>query len=291
VLAIVVDLCGFPIALPFFVRLYRSEETCSPGAFRTRHEMLLEGLHWLKEWVSLPIELIADGAYFNHSVIVPLRQMKIPFCGRLRRDAALYSDPLKVDLHRKGRPPKYGPRLPSLPQMSRSGGWRFQQVHVYRKNVSVKFKVIDAWWPACSQKIRLVIIRNVVGRPRVTFLATTDLERSAKEVIEWYARRWSIEQLFSDLKLHLGLDSAEVRRPQSVVRHAWFTLACATWIQVWHYRRNAESTVHRSLCAKLRQLRSSLLEQVLFAHTARMPGLPRNSNPIADLFARALTAA
>jgi hypothetical protein len=47
VLAAVVDLGRIPIALPFFVRLYRSEESCRPGEFRTRHEFVLEGLQAL----------------------------------------------------------------------------------------------------------------------------------------------------------------------------------------------------------------------------------------------------
>jgi len=301
VLALVVDVWNMPVALPFFVRLYRSETSCPPEEFRTRHDFLLEGLQALRSWTSLPISLVADGAYFNASVIRPLRRMRIPFFSRLRRDATLRGDPLARDPHRKGRRPKYGHRLPSLPAMARSGGqWEIIQAHIYRKDVTLRVETIDAWWPTCGQKIRLVIVRSVHGRKRVTFLATTDLTCSAPEIIECYARRWTIEQLFSDVKLHLGLDSAEVRKPRSVFRHALFACACATWIQVWHYRREAKALRHkvspashspRSLCAKLLLLRGVLIDQVLFSKRLRASRSRRNASPLADLFAHALTAA
>jgi hypothetical protein len=300
VLALVVDVGRIPVALPFFIRLYRPEKSCSSGEFRTRHQFVLEGLKAVKEWTALPISLVADGAYFNASLIQPLRALRIDLTSRLRKDATLRADPPRSDAHRKGRRPKYGHRLPSLPAIARSGGWNLLRVHIYRTDVTLRVKVIDAWWPTCGEKIRLVIVRRVHGRKGVTFLASTNLTLSPVAIIERFARRWTIEQLFSDVKLHLGLDSAEVRKPRSVFRHALFTFACATWIHVWHYRRERKALLHRarahgrapvSLRAKLRQLRGVLIDQVLFSKRLRATRSRRNASPVADLFAHALTAA
>jgi hypothetical protein len=300
VLALVVDIGRIPVALPFFVRLYRVEKSCGPGEFRTRHQFVLEGLKALREWTSLPISLVGDGAYFNASLIQPLRKMRIDLTSRLRRDARLRADPSPKGPRCKGRRPKYGHRLPSLPAMACSGGWDLVRVHMYRTDVTLRMKTIDAWWPTCGEKIRLVIIRRVHGRKGVTFLASTNLALSPVDIIERYARRWTIEQLFSDVKLHLGLDSAEVRKPRSVFRHALFTFACATWIHVWHYRREQKTLLRRvhehgrapvSLRAKLRQLRGVLIDQVLFSKRLRATRSRRNASPVADLFAHALTAA
>ena len=301
VLALVVDLGRIPVALPFFVRLYRSEKRCRPEDFRTRHDFVLESLKLLQEWSSLPIEVVGDGAYFNDSLIRPLHERGIPLTGRMRRDATLRADPAPRHAHAKGRRPKYGRRLPPLPEIACSGGdWKLVQVHIYRTDVTLRVKLLDAWWPTCGQRIRIAIVRRVRGQKGVTYLATTDLTRSAIDLIECFARRWTIEQLFSDVKLHLGLDSAEVRKPRSVFRHALFTFACATWIQVWHHRREAKTLRHgdsssghslRSLCAKLRQLRGVLIDQVLFSKHLRPTRSRRNASPVADLFAHALTAA
>jgi hypothetical protein len=301
VLSLVVDLFGVPVALPFSVRLYRTEKSCLPKEFRTRHELVLESLGALREWTALPISLLGDGAYFNASLIRPLQEWKIGLVSRMRKDATLRADPPTPARHRKGRRPRYGHRLPSLAAIARSGGcWKLLRVHIYRSEVSVRAKTIDAWWPTCGQKIRLVIVRSVRGRVRVTFLASTDLTLTATEVIERFARRWSIEQLFSDVKLHLGLDSAEVRKPRSVLRHALLTFACATWIHVWHYRRDASrqsgrtqgsALQARSLRSKLCDLRAEITDQILFSKRLRSTRSRRNASPMADLFAHALTAA
>jgi len=249
----------------------------------------------------LPISLVADGAYFNASVIRPLHMMRIPFFSRLRRDATLRADPPASDPRRKNRRPKYGHRLPSLTAMARSDGkWKIVRVHIYRKDVTLRVETVDAWWPTCGQKIRLAIVRSLHGRKRVTFLATTDLTCSAQQIIECYVRRWTIEQLFSDVKLHLGLDSAEVRKPRSVFRHALFAFACATWLHVWRFRRDQKAHANhgdsmrgspRSLRSKLHDLRSTLVDQILFSKRLRTTRSRRNASAVADLFAHALTAA
>lgn len=300
VLSVVVEVGSVPVALPFFIRMYRTKDSCDAKDFQTRHRLTLEGLQTLREWTSKPISLVGDGAYFNASLIVPLQKLRIPLCGRLRRDAILHTDPDPAP-RRRGRRRKYGFRLPSLPVMaSRAGQWKEITAHIYRKDVKLRVETIDAWWRTCGQKIRLVIVRSTQGRKRITFLASTDLSRDATQIIECYARRWTIEQLFADVKQHLGLDSAEVRKPRSVFRHALFTLACVTWVHVWHYRREQKiesrtSTprhfAHRSLRGKLRQLRGDLIDQVLFSKRLRSTRSRRNASAVADLFAHALTAA
>jgi hypothetical protein len=45
--------------------------------------------------------------------------------------------------------------------------------------------------------------------------ATTELTLSPEQVVEAFARRRTIEQLFADAKQALGLDSAEVRNENS----------------------------------------------------------------------------
>ena len=117
-------------------------------------------------------------------------------------------------------------------------------------------------------------------------------------MIETFAKRWSIEQLFSDVKMHLGLDSAEVRREKSVKTHAALCFALATWVHVWHHlaqsRRKDRAAAERrvtpvSFRLKLQQLRSGLVKQLIFPTRLRASRSARNSNAIADVFSRALT--
>jgi DDE superfamily endonuclease len=299
VLAVVVTMFGAPVALPFCVQLYRPEKHCGKGEFRTRLQMVVTALETVKSWTSLPITVVADGAYNNESLLGPLEPLGIPLVSRLRHDAKLRRDPPAPRPHRRGRRPRYGKFLPSLQSLSRGKGpWQRLRVGMYRTTVTLKVLVIDAWWPACGRKMRLVIVRDPRQRRRTAYLTTTDLSMTATEVIETFAKRWSIEQLFSDVKIHLGLDSAEVRRDKSVMTHAALSFALATWIHVWHYktrtRRNAHATLTRqvtpvSFRAKLHELRSGIVKNMIFPARLRASRSARNSNAIADLFSTALT--
>lgn len=299
VLAVVVTIFGVPVALPFWVQLYCPEKHCRKGEFRTRLQMVVSALEAVKTWTSLPITVVADGAYNNESLLRPFGAMGITLVSRLRQDAKLRQDPPAVRPHRRGRRPHYGKPLPSLSTLSKDKGpWQQIRVSMYRTRVTLNVRVIDAWWPACGRKMRLAIVSDPNKRRRTAYLTSTDLSMTASEVIETFARRWSIEQLFSDVKLHLGLDSAEVRREKSVKTHAALCFALATWVHVWHHvtrsRRKEEVGAGRqvtpvSFRLKLQQLRSGLVKQLIFPSRHRASRSARNANAIADVFSRALT--
>ena len=65
VLAVIVELFGVPVALPFWVKLYRPKSSCPPKEFRTRLQIAEEAIRGVKTWTSLPVTVVADGAYNN----------------------------------------------------------------------------------------------------------------------------------------------------------------------------------------------------------------------------------
>lgn len=285
VLAVVVQLFGVPVALPFWVVLYRSAKTCSKTEFRTRLQIVVEALRTIQGWVSLPISLVADGAYNNASILKPLSKMKISLVSRLRVDAVLRRLAPKRRYHKRGRKPKYGTRLPKLAKMARSHqGWQRVRVSIYRKMVSLDIKSFVAWWQKAGIPIRVVITRDPNGKRKPCFLSTTDLGLTPQEIIERFALRWPIEQLFSDAKLLMGLDSAEVRRPHSVRRHAIFTFAMVTWVRVWAKKRLGK-TPHPpiSFAGQLFQLRRDLMGQTIFSSIPGHKLSKRNSEDLALL--------
>lgn len=72
VLAAVVELFGVPVALPFWVSLYRPKKHCPEAEFRTKLELTIEALRKVQAWISLEISLVADGAYNNQEILRPL---------------------------------------------------------------------------------------------------------------------------------------------------------------------------------------------------------------------------
>lgn len=287
VLAVVVDLFGVPVALPFWVTLYRSKKDCPPAEFRTRHQIVVEALQRVQTWVSLPISMVADGAYNNQSILKPLARMNLSLVSRLRLDARLRKDAPKRRRRKRGRKPRYGVWLPSLKAIARSGrGWRTVRVPMYRKLVTLKIKSFDVWWPKAGIQLRVVITRDPAGKRKPCFLSSTDLRLTPEQIIERFARRWPIEQLFADAKVLMGLDSAEVRTRNSVERHALFTFALVTWVRVWAKKHMAAwANPPVSFAGQLSELRGGLMQQTIFASIPGRKLSERNSEEIALLIA------
>lgn len=280
------------IALPFWIGLYRPKERCAPGQFRTRHEMAAAALLMVRALFPGPIRLLADGAYANDSLIGRLDGLGIELVSRLRSDAALRSaSPPRRKKGTPGRKPKHGRPLGKLAAMARTrSAFRKQPVDIYGKRVTLLVREFEAYWPAVQRVIKVVVTRDPRRPKRIAYLCTTDLRLGAIEVIESFAMRWSIEQLFSVAKNQMGLDSAEVRKERSVVRHATLCMALITWTEVWAYRMHPRSWA-RPFTQKLAWLRAETVTATVFASGPRARGSARNARNIGNLFTSATTAA
>jgi hypothetical protein len=293
VLAVVVPVGAWAwVALPFWVALYRPKKTCRRGEFRTRHEMAAEALRVVRGWFSGPILLLADGAYANGSLVGPARKLDIQVVSRLRADARLReAKPRKQPKGQRGRKPKHGPWLPRLSTLARqTRAFETVSVRIYRKTVTLRLREVVAWWPPLGCEVKVVIARDPKRPKRVAYLVTTDLSLTAVEVVEAFARRWTIEQLFSVAKNQLGFDSAEVRKERSVMRHAALALAMITWVEVWTrmFRRPLSA---RPFAAKLAAAREEAVMQTIFASGPWRKGSREIAATLATLFSAATRAA
>ena len=292
VLAVIVELFGVPVALPFWVKLYRPKSSCPPKEFRTRLQIAEEAIRGVKTWTSLPVTVVADGAYNNDSLLSPLGEVGVPLVSRLRHDARLRKDPPKLRRGRRGRRPKYGAWLPRLPKVARNaGGWQKLVVHIYGKEVTVKVKTFDAWWPKAGLKLRVVIVRDPEGKRRPCYLSSTNLNTAPKTIIETFSKRWSIEQMFSDAKNELGLDTAEVRCQASVVRHAVLAFGFVTMVRLWALNRlSPKRQPPTSFRRQLSFLREEVIIETILASQAPKPGSRRNAEALAGLLTQKIPA-
>ena len=289
VLAVVVPMgrAGW-VALPFWVALYRPRKGCKAREFRTRHALAIEALRAVRRWFSGAIRLLADGAYNNKSVVKPARALDIHLVSRLRRDARLRAvKPRKQPKSKRGRKPTRGCWLPKLKTLARGGrAFRTERVKIYGKTVTLRVREFVAYWPALGCVLKVVITRDPKRKRRVAYLTSTDLSMSAAQIIESFAQRWSIEQLFAVAKNQLGLDSAEVRKENAVRRHAAFCMALATWVQVWAYRFHPRLRT-RSFAAQLAALREDTIKETIFASGPRTQESRRIACTLGSLYATA----
>jgi hypothetical protein len=292
VLAVVVQVraAGW-VALPFWVVPYRSEDRCPKGQFKTRHEMTVEALKCVRSWFPGAITLIADGAYNNRSILDPTRELGITLVSRMRSDARLRApDAPPRRKGKRGRKPKHGPWLSKLAVLAReSSKFHTTTVAIYGKTVTLRVREIIAYWPAVGRVVKVVITRDPKRPKRVAYLMTSDLTMSAVAVVEMFARRWTIEQLFSVAKNQMGFDSAEVRTERAVRRHAALCLAMVTFVEVWAHRLGKHWSA-KPFSAKLAKVRQAAVEQTIFASGPRHKGKDRIANTVSELFVTALKA-
>lgn len=161
---------------------------------------------------------------------------------------------------------------------------------IYGKTVTLRLREVVAWWPAVDGPVLVVIARDPQRKHRVAYLLSTDLTMTARAVVEAFARRWTIEQLFSVAKNQMGFDSAEVRTERSVLRHAALAMAMVTWVEVWARRRGGKLSAG-SFSTKLSAVRRETLTQTIFASGPRGQGSGRIAAAMAELFTIATRAA
>lgn len=258
------------VSLPIWTGLYRSKGTCKAEEFKTRHQLAVEALRRVRAWFPGPIRLLADGAYANKSLVRPLSEMDIHLVSRLRKDARLrHVEPPRRRLRKRGRPPKYGNWMAGLETVAnKTKRFTPSEVRIYGKQVTLELCEFTAWWPAIGQTIKVVITRDPQKSTRRAYLWTTDVSMSAKELVEDFAKRWTIEQMFSVAKQQLGFDSAEVRKERSVRRHAALCIAMITWIEVWAHQKRGKHP-RRTFSEKIRALREATVKQTIFASGPR----------------------
>jgi len=280
------------VALPFWIGLYRGKQSCPPEQFRTRHQMAGAALTLVRALFPGPIRLLADGAYANDSLVARTSELGIELVSRLRMDAALYAvEPPRRKKNRHGRKPRHGRRLAALNALARSRSvFRRERVTIDGRSVELLLRDFEVYWPALRRVIKVVITQDPKRPRRHAFLFTTDLRLSAIEVVESFAQRWTIEQLFLVAKNHMGLDTAEVRKERAVLRHATLCMALITWTEIWAHRVHPLAWA-RSFAQKLAWLRAETVTSTVFASGPRTRRSRRIAGGLGELFTSATSAA
>jgi hypothetical protein len=214
-------------ALPVCLRLYRTKKECAAhgAAFRTKTQLAAEMLHVVAAWLAgRRVRLVMDGAYCCEGVVKRLPEGFVAL-GPMRPDAALTrAAPQRRRPGQRGRTPLRGTRLRSPAQRAERGRWKCARARLYGADRRVQLQTLKAQWyrVAGPRLLRVVVVRT--GSPARPFRAffCTDASLSAREVLETYALRWSLEVTFRELKQLLGFADSPARTPQAVLHTAPF---------------------------------------------------------------------
>lgn len=203
-------------ALPFLTVLAPSERYAKEAG--KQHKKITDWarimLFQLKRWLpDREIIAVGDNSYAVLELLAAVRE-QLTFITRLRLDAALYEPaPARIP-GRPGRNRKKGKRLPTLQQVVEDAGTKWQKVKLsqwYGKTEkTMEIATATAIWYHSGKPVvplRWVLLRDPEGELTPTALLSTNKELSAEKIIIYFARRWSVEVTFEEVRAHLGVET------------------------------------------------------------------------------------
>ncbi|HEY9301904.1 MAG TPA: transposase [Phormidium sp.] len=214
-------------ALPFLTVLAPSERYNQGQGKKHKkitdwaRQMLLQLRRWLP---NREIIAVGDSSYAVIDLLAAL-QGKVSFITRLRLDAALYEPVPRRKAGKVGRSRKKGKRLPTLEQLAAQADTRWQTLifpHWYgHKEKCMQIATGTALWyhsgkPAVS--IRWVLLSDPEGKLGTSALLSTDLALTAEQIITYFARRWSMEVTFQEVRAHLGVETQRQWSAKAIAR-------------------------------------------------------------------------
>jgi hypothetical protein len=187
--------------------------------------------------------VVTDGAYVKRPFVRPVLDLGVTLVGRLRKDAALRDLPPVEKTVRRGRKRKYGVNRISLAKRAaHRAGWNDVSCTIYGQEVTKRVKTFLATHRTFGGAIRVVIVQEPNG-PQ--FFYCSDVTATVREIIEAFADRAAIEQVFHDVKEVWGSG-------QQQVRNVWANIACwhlnlwlFTLVELWSWNKSAKELTRR----------------------------------------------
>ena len=176
------------------------------------------------------VYVLLDAWYMKTPLINHLLEEGVHVIGNIRGDSALFDLPPIQKEKKRGRPRKYGMRI----YREQIEGQRFavrqmtlynalHKVHYQSRVVKAKFlggRVVKVVWV----KLEKVDSGSV---SKLKLFLSTDTTMSAIEIIDAYARRWSVESFFHQIKNAWGMQKAWQQHRQTFAR--WTQLLYAAY--------------------------------------------------------------
>src|SRR3954447_1959279 len=187
--------------LPFLTLLSRSEQV--DARRKRRHQTLPEKATWAMRLVArwCPgrcLVMVGDGAYASLDVFWTLRDHAV-CVARCRMDARFFNPPPARKKGQKGRPRVVGTRqlTPRTRSARKATKWVRMTIPGWRTEDGTTDRPVDvatgrALWNArgITVPVRWVLTRDPAGRAETRVFVCSDPQRSASEILTWYAMRW-----------------------------------------------------------------------------------------------------
>jgi hypothetical protein len=278
------------IGLPLWALLYVRRKEIKPLSkryqvkFRTKLELGVDLVTWAVAWLKnlgKALWVVADGAYAKRSFLRPVLALGVVVVSRLRKDAALKCLPKPKPPGRRGPQARYGASTIDLAKRAgHAQGWRTETFCLYGEDKRKKYKTFLATYAPVGGIIRVVLVKERKGW--VAFFCT-ESTATVGQILEAYADRAALEQVFHDIKEVHGAGQQQLRNYWANVAAFNLILWSHTLIEWWAWKKAQSKLADRraspwdkaerrpSHADRLKALRGHCLEREI-PHT-RIAGL------------------
>lgn len=226
-------------------RRFQAAQAAFPPPERrpTKPELARDGIAVVARWAAelapgRTVYAVGDTAYTNRTTMEG-RPANVEVVGRLRPDAALWTPPPPRRPGRNGRPRKRGDRLPTPQALAAArterGTWHRLPVTLYGRTVTPLVVGGSALWYGAlrDQPVRFVVVRDPSRRRRDEAFFCTDRAVGAAFILETYAKRWTLEVTFFEMKQFLGFADPQHQTAQAARRTAPLVGLVHALIALW----------------------------------------------------------
>jgi hypothetical protein len=230
--------------LPFLTILCPSERAHAKR--KRRHQTLPEkaiwGMRLIARWLAgRLLVMVGDGAFASLAVFRRLKD-RVVCVARWRMDARFFNPPPPRKKGQKGRSRVVGTRQLTLKTRTvrKATKWVRMTVPGWRTKDGLMDRDVDvasgtALWNAHAMTVpvRWVLTRDPTGRAETRAFVCSDPQRTALEILTWYARRWAVEVSFEETRRHLGVETQRQWSDPAIQRTTPLLLGLFSLVTLW----------------------------------------------------------
>lgn len=185
------------LCFPFLAQLFVPKNYLSSDReYKSSIDVAVEMISYLKANIKQKLILVADGYFAKRKLLQACQRNSIPLISRLQSNAALYQAPEPVTKPQRGRPAKYGKRLPPLAEMAtQRQGFVDLTVKLYGKKRHLKVKRVEAIWKPAAQMIHILIVFYEKQKKPASLLMLWSLKEATQrqpefwDTVPWYTKK------------------------------------------------------------------------------------------------------
>jgi hypothetical protein len=228
--------------LPFLTVLCPSERANAKRRHRTVPEKAISGMRLIARWFPHRLlVMVGDGAFASLAVFRTLKDRAV-CVARCRMDARFFNPPPSRKKGQRARSRVLGTRqlTPKTRAVRKATKWLRMTIPGWRAEDGATDRNVDvatgtALWNShgMTVPVRWGLTRDPAGRAKTRAFVCSDPERTALEILTWYAMRWAVEVTFAETRRHLGIETQRQWSDLAIHRTTPLLLGLFSLVTLW----------------------------------------------------------